>query len=63
MYANLKVHVGDEPEPLCAWMVGTNDAGEITVHLDDPESESNYAEPVGTRTLPAGTPITVEACF
>jgi hypothetical protein len=63
MYANMLVRVGDQT--YVAHEVAIHGPHAVEIHLDDPNGESNYAEPVGiTNVDPAATgPIRITANF
>ena len=64
MYANLQVTTASG-EQLCAHEVTIEPDGTVRVGLDDPESESSYAEPAGTRVFAPGedAPLSITADF
>jgi hypothetical protein len=63
MYANLSVHVADEPEPLAVWRINHTPDHTTELYLDANDDGGRDPVPAGVRTLPIGTPFVVRANF
>lgn len=63
MYANLRVEIEGEPEPVFAWAVKINRDRSIVLSIDGNDGNGNYAEPAGERTLTTPGEITIQADY
>lgn len=62
MYANLRVTIMGDPEPIEAWRVEITPES-VIVHLDDPDHGGSRAVPAGIRVLERDTRVSVGPSF